>query len=246
MALAAAILLLPPTGEAQQSARDAAPVDFTGVWVAPVMEDWRWRMVTPLRGDSASIPIRPEARPVLEAWDPAADEANGLECKAYGAPAIMRIPGRIRVTWADDETLLIETDNGMQTRRLHFGASPGPSAPSRQGHSVARWGSGAPRPPSGVGFLGGGPRIETQSNTLEVTTTDLLEGYLRKNGVPYSNETTVTEYFDQFTAVDGTQWFTVTTVVNDPVWLARDFVTTTDFRREPDESGWSPRPCTAY
>ena len=99
-----------PAQPAGASARAAAPVDLTGYWVSPVMEDWRWRMVTPLRGDAASIPVNAAARAVIDAWDPAKDEAAGDECKAYGAPALLRVPGRLRIRWRDDDTLEIEAD----------------------------------------------------------------------------------------------------------------------------------------
>src|SRR5580704_12242583 len=100
--------------------RAAAPVDFTGYWVSVVSEDWRWRMVTPIKGDFASIPLNADGRKLGNAWDPAADEAAGNQCRAYGAPAIMRVPGRLHITWADDNTLKIETDSGTQTRLLRF------------------------------------------------------------------------------------------------------------------------------
>src|SRR5947209_3262999 len=86
-------------GAPAKSAIQNAPVDLTGYWVSIVTEDWRWRMVTPARGDFASIPLNAEARKVGEAWDPAKDEAAGEPCKSYGAPAIMRIPGRIHISW---------------------------------------------------------------------------------------------------------------------------------------------------
>ena len=237
----------PQSAEAPKSARAAAPVDLTGYWVSPIMEDWRWRMVTPIKGDAASMPMRPEAFSVMDTWDPGQDEANGLACKGYGAPALLRLPGRLHVTWQNDSTLKIEADTGSQTRTLHFvDASAQEMAPSRQGRSVAQWDPGVASPPSGLGFVGGGGRVGSRSKTLEVTTTNLLPGYLRKNGVPYSEQTTVKEYFDRFREPDGTEWFTVTTVVTDPVYLAIPFVTTTDFRREPDGSGWNPTPCSAY
>src|ERR1700733_5563 len=129
----------PPTPKA------SAPVDFTGYWVSVVTEDWRWRMLTPIKGDFASIPLNAEGRKLGDAWNPAADEAAGNQCKAYGAPAIMRVPGRLHITWADDNTLRIETDAGTQTRLLHFhletaDASGTPSGePSWQGYTVANW-----------------------------------------------------------------------------------------------------------
>jgi hypothetical protein len=209
------------------------------------MEDYRWRMVTPLKGDAANVPINAEGRKIVEAWDPAKDEAQQLQCKAYGAPAIMRIPGRLKISWQDNNTIKMETDAGTQTRLFNFaGAAPADLRPSWQGYSVARWDPGVGPGPAGVG-LGGGPRVGSKSRTLEVVTTGLRAGYLRKNGVPYSEKTTVTEYYDRFTEPNGDEWFTVTTIVTDPVYLAIPFVTTTDFRREPDASKWTPSPCSS-
>jgi hypothetical protein len=237
----------PAAGAAPASASAAAPVDLTGYWVSPIMEDWRWRMVTPLKGDAASIPVNASARPLIDSWDPAKDEAAGDECKAYGPPGLLRLPGRLRVSWQDESTLKIETDTGTQTRLLNFGrAASAGTAPSRQGYSVASWDFGGGRGrPAGVPGLGMAPGRPAPSRTLEVHTTHLLAGYLRKNGVPYSAETTVTEYFDRFSEPDGTEWFTVTTIVRDPVYLGMPFVTTTDFRKERDASKWDPRPCSA-
>jgi hypothetical protein len=235
-----------PTPTPPASAKAAAPEDLTGYWVSPVMEDYRWRMVTPLKGDAASVPITDAARKIVDSWDPAKDEASGLACKAYGAPAIMRVPGRLHITWQDENTLKIETDAGMQTRLFHFGGTkPKSLEPSWQGYSAARWEPGVPPGPAGLGFVGGAPRIGIQSRSLEVTTTDLRSGYLRKNGVPYGPRTTVTEYYDRFSEPNGAEWFTATTIVTDPDYLAVPFVTTTDFKREPDNSHWNPLPCSA-
>jgi len=226
--------------------RAAAPIDLTGYWVAVVTEDWRWRMVTPLKGDAASVPTSPAARPVIDAWDPARDEAAGLQCKSYGAAAIMRVPGRLHVTWQDDNTLRIETDAGQQVRLFHFaGEPPRAAAPSWQGYSAAKWetalNSGFP-PLSFVPVPSRGPRT---TRTLEVATSNLRAGYLRKNGVPYSEKTLVKEYFDLFSEPDGNTWFMVTTVVDDPVYLAVPFVTTSHFRKQQNASGWHPEPCSA-
>jgi hypothetical protein len=77
-------------GTPPPTARASAPIDLTGYWVSVVTQDWRWRMVTPAKGDYASIPITIEAKKVGDAWDPAKDEAAGEQCKSYGAPAIRR------------------------------------------------------------------------------------------------------------------------------------------------------------
>jgi hypothetical protein len=230
---------------ARPEGKPGANVDLTGYWVSVVTEDYRWRMFTPLKGDAASIPINDEGRKLVDAWDPAKDEAAGMECKAYGAAAIMRVPGRMHITWLDDVTLKVETDAGTQTRLFHFGRQTvGDDKPSRQGFSAARWeaaGGGSPNVGGGLGGLL--PRASIVPRTLEVRTSQLLAGYLRKNGIPYSENATVTEYYDAFTESNGQAWFTVTTIVTDPKYLAVPFVTTTDFKKEPDGAKWSPQPC---
>ncbi len=230
-----------------KTAKDAAPVDLTGYWVSVVSEDWRWRMVTPIRGDFQSIPLNTKGREVGLAWDPAADAAAGEQCKAYGAPAVMRIPGRVRITWADDQTLKVETDAGMQTRLFHFAppadAPTGP--PGLQGHSVANW----ERPlrgqlPTGDILPIFGRRSDKAGGSLEVSTTHLRPGYYRKNGPPYSANARLEEYYDYHAQPNGDQWFTVTTVVHDPTYLASPFITSTDFRKQPNANGWDPTPCS--
>src|SRR6478609_3536486 len=109
--LASFAMAQPPAGPPPRvSAKDAAPEDITGYWVSVVTEDWRWRMQTPAKGDITSIPLNPEGRKTAEAWDPAKDEAAGNQCKAYGAAAIMRVPGRLHITWQDASTLKVEMD----------------------------------------------------------------------------------------------------------------------------------------
>jgi hypothetical protein len=236
----------PPGGpQAPKSGQAAARVDFTGYWVSVVSEDWRWRMVTPIKGDFASIPLNNEGRAIGNAWDPAKDTAAGEQCKSYGAPAIMRVPGRLHITWADENTLKIEADAGTQTRLLHFSGKP-PQGGERtwQGYSAANWerpvrGSGAP------GFGLGATREGAHGKSLEVVTTQLRAGYLRKNGPPYSENTVLKEFYDLHKERDGDTWFTVTTIVEDPKYLTEPFVTSTDFKKIPDGAGWSPSPCVA-
>jgi hypothetical protein len=215
-----------------QSPRAAAPFDPTGYWVSVVTEDWKFRMVTPPRGSYGGVPMTAEARKVADSWDPAKDEAAGLECKSYGAPAIMRVPGRLHVTWENDTTLRVDTDAGAQTRLFRFGAAPAPAGePTWQGVSAAQWEIAA----------GGGAR----SGNLKVTTTRMLPGYLRKNGVPYSGNAVLTEWYDRIPAPNGEQWLVVTTEVRDPQYLTQPFVTTTHFKKQPDAAGWRPQPCSA-
>jgi hypothetical protein len=228
----------PPPGP-QPTGRAAAPEDVTGYWVSLVTEDWRYRMVTPAKGDYDGIPVNGEGKKLADAWDPAKDEAAGNQCKSYGAPAITRVPGRLHITWQDDKTLKVEMDAGTQTRLFHFDAkAPQASGESPwQGYSIASWDHQA-----GGGF---GPPAPGSGGSLKVVTTKARPGYLRKNGVPYSANAVVTEYFDAIKEPDGEQYLIVKTLVDDPQYLAGQFITSTHFRKEADGSKWHPTPCAA-
>lgn len=238
-AVSAVATAQPPGGRAEppRSAREAAPIDLTGQWVAIVNEDWRWRMVTPPKGDYTSVqPLNAEGRQVADTWDEALDGS----CRAYGAAGLLRMPTRLRIEWDGNDRLVLETDAGMQTRKLEFGEVAEPATPSLQGVSRARW--QLPLPP--VGPLGPPPPTPpAPGGSLEVVTTGLAPGWLRRNGVPYSERTRLTEYFDRFPAPGGAEWLVVTTIVEDPEYLNGRFITSSHFRRETDRSKWNPKPC---
>jgi hypothetical protein len=247
-----------PAPAAQQPAtpatpRSIAPIDLTGYWVSVITEDWRWRMLTPSKGDYASVPINDEGRRVADTWNLSKDEAAGLACKPYGVGNIMRMPGRMHITWQDDKTLKVEFDAGMQTRLLRFDrAESKPGDKTWQGSSVAEWQvagqtfevdrNGIPQVSGrGRGRRGGGPPA---GGSLFVTTTNFREGYLRKNGVPYSANATITEYFDRVgPEPNGDVILLVRTVVDDPKYLQTPFITSTHFKLEKDGSKWNPSPC---
>jgi hypothetical protein len=221
---------------AAASPREAAAIDLTGYWVSVITEDWKLRMVTPKKGVYDTLTLNAEGRRFADTWDPARDEAAGEQCRSYGAGNIMRVPGRLHITWENDTTLRIDTDAGTQTRLFHFGGSAPPSGePSWQGYSLAEW-QYAP------GGRGAGP---TRGGSLKVITTNLRLGYVRKNGAPYSAKAIVTEYYDLNTGPNGDQWLTVTTKVEDPVYFGRPYLTSSDFKKLPDASGWNPTPCAA-
>ncbi|MGE0445259.1 MAG: hypothetical protein AB7P99_08515, partial [Vicinamibacterales bacterium] len=207
----------PPTPQ------QAAPFDVTGTWVSVITEDWRWRMVTPARGDYQSIPITAAAKAAADAWNPARDQASGQACKGYGLPGVMRLPTRLRIAWQDAQTLQVETDHGQQTRLLRFDPAARAAAPSLQGHSVAAWELAA----RGRGAPPDAPRF----GNLKIVTTNLAAGYLRKNGVPYSADAQVTEYWDVARLRNGDQWLVVTMIVHDPANLQVDWITSLNFKK---------------
>ena len=223
--------------------RAGTRIDLTGNWVSIVTEDWRFRMITPPKGDYASLPLNPEGRKVADTWDPAKDEAAGLQCKSYGAAGLMRVPGRLHITWQDDNTLKIETDAGTQTRLFHFGVEKAPPGePTWQGYSIATWEGSQGR--GGPGQAGAN-RESARLGSLKVVTTNLRPGYLRKNGVPYSANAVLTEYYDRTHEDNGDSWLIVTTIVEDPQYLQQPFITSTHFKLEQDGSKWHPTPCAS-
>ena len=141
----------------------------------------------------------------------------------------MSVPGRLHITWQDADTLRIDIDAGTQTRLFHF--APRSAASSRrrswQGDPTRR---GNPRPAGG---------------SLRVVTSNLRAGYLRKNGVPYSERATVTEHFDVAPLAGDGRLLLVTTIVEDPVYLTGPYVVSPHFKKEPDGSKWDPTPCSS-
>lgn len=222
-------------------ARVIAPKDLTGYWVSVVAEHWHLRMLVPPKGEFAMLPLNAGARKIANAWDPAKEPA-AEHCKSYGAAAIMRIPSRLYVHWADDNTLQMDIDSGTQTRAFYFGSAAAASqTPSWQGYSVAEW-EGIPAQELRT-RKGGSP--PDPRGGLKVTTTRMRAGYLRKNGVPYSENATLEEHFDRFTEPNGDNWLVVDGIVTDPQYLTQPYLTSSAFKKIPDRSGWDPTPCRA-
>lgn len=229
-----------------RSARERAPMDITGHWVSLITDDWVYRMITPAKGDYSYVPLNAEGRRVADTWDPERDAAAGEECKGYAAPAIMRLPSRVHITWQDDETLKLDIDTGMQTRLFHF-AAPEPQGPRTwQGWSKAEWEISGNIDRQ---LVFGGARTSLgqvpRSGSLRVDTTHLRAGYLRKNGVPFSENAFMTEYYNLIVEEDGNQYLVIQTFVEDPEYLAGHFVRTMEFKREPNGSKREPMQCSA-
>ena len=218
------------------SARAAASFDPSGYWSSIVTQNWRLRMVLPAKGDYIGIPISAAGKKAADAWDQAKDVAAGAQCKAYGAPGLMNLPTHLHITWQDDNTLRVDTDYGTQTRLLHFGnwTPPPPRKRSWQGNSIATWASRS-----------GGAGGPSSARYLRVVTTDLLSGYLRKNGVPYAEHAALLDYVDLFKEPNGADMIVWTSVVEDPVNLETPYIISSQFKKQADGSAWDPAPCSA-
>ena len=249
IAAVAAVLLISPLSAqrggrgappAPPTARAAAPVDLTGQWVSLITEEWRQRQFTGAKGDfgSLNVVLLPPARKVAEGWDPARDEAAGEQCRAYGAAGVMRLPTRVRLSWQDDTALKLETDAGMQTRVFRFAPPPSDGGGDWQGVSSASW----DYPQAALAGRGFGP---APGGSLKVVTTRMKPGYLSRNGVPYSAQAVMTEFFDRFDTPGGDPLIVVTSEIVDPEYLATPYWTSQQFKRETDTSRWRPAPCRA-
>lgn len=226
---------LPLAHSQNENARAQAPIDITGNWVSLVTEGWRLRILTGEAGYIGGYELTELGRSVAESWDPQADTANGEACKSYGAGGLMRQPTRLQIDWENDNVLRIETDAGMQTRMLKFGlAQDGEGAGTWQGVSNAHWEA-----------HGQNPDATASNGTLAVETGHMRSGYLLRNGIPYSEQAVMQEYFEIIQGEDGTEYLVVVSIVEDPVFLSAPAITSSNFRREADDSDWSPTECLA-
>jgi len=220
---------------APKSAREAAPFDLTGYWVSVVTEDWLERMTMPPKNFIGSLPVNDAARQVAAAFDLAADKAAGQECRPHGAAGNIRSPGRLHISWQNDDTLQIDFSAGTQTRTIPFKPVAPSSELTWQGQSVGSW-------HETVHLRQFAPPARTGRAALRVITTQMRPGYLQKNGMPYSEQAVMTEFFDRF-ELNGTPWIVVTTQIEDPKYLREPLIWSTQFRKEPDGSKWRPTAC---
>ena len=270
-------------GVSAPAAKASAPIDLTGYWAAVISEDWRLRMLGAPKGDfgigppgaisrpgqtpyglgpnpaeAGSIPYKVKGAQAAMQWDPAKDEAEGNQCKAFGAPGVMRQPTNLHITWQDDNTLKIEADYGIQTRLLHFipppqggqmnyqnGVYTAPEAPkfdpppgavaSWQGYSAAMWTT-----------MGGDRDGYDRSGSLKVVTSRLKPGYYWRNGMPYTENAVLTEHYRILELPDRSTWIILVQIVEDPDYLTQPFVVNYHFKKLPDGAEWRPTPCSVH
>lgn len=117
------------------------------------------------------------------------------------------------------------------------GAALGPNAGGPGGG--ARGGAGGGQ----GGGRGMGAGANALSGSFKVVTTNMRPGYMRRNGVPYTANAVLTEFFDRTEEANGDSWLIVTSSLDDPKYLTLPFMTSTHFKREPDGSKFNPRPC---
>jgi hypothetical protein len=201
-------------------------VDLTGYWVSLVTEDWVERM----------SPDSPPSGVGGRGGRGGGVPATADPCRAYGAGGSMRIPGRLYISWADDDTLQVDMDQGTQSRLFRFNAEPpATGASSLQGYSTARWLAGGGGGRGGRGGRGGG--APPAWGALEVVTTQLSGGYLLTSKSNYVEGTVLTEIFAQHDDF-GQEYLTVVASLDGGP------TTSSTFRKEPNGDNFSPTGCT--
>jgi glyoxylase-like metal-dependent hydrolase (beta-lactamase superfamily II) len=201
----------------------AAQVVLAGNWIPyRAHEDEQDRGPGPDLGDYSGIPLNDAARLFAESWDASRLTLQEHQCRVHVAPYIYHGPLNLRI-WEekDPETQqVIAIKNYIstyeQTRTIWMDGRPHPSpyAPHTfMGFSTGRW----------------------EGNHLVVTTTHLKQGWLRRNGVPESDQTTMVERF-----IRHDKYLTHVAIISDPVYLAEPMVRTTDFQIATlDNAAWT-------
>ena len=203
MALLLGVILLASTPARAQT---RVGFNLSGMWSSMYHEDELERTDpgSPM-GDYLGIPINDDARLRADTWD--ADLISVLEhqCIPHSSVYAMRAPSNLKISTIEDPTtaqIIAFIIDGTYTgpRTIWMDGRPHPSqfaAHTFSGFSTGVW----------------------EGDTLRVETTHIKTGYLRRNGIPFSDETTLTEFFDLHD-----KYLTLTSIAEDPVYLTEPLV----------------------
>ena len=197
----------------------AQEVDFSGQWVPIFHEDGPERIPGPEIADYAGLPINDAARLRADTYDPDRISAvHEYECRQHAGDYGMRGLANMRIL-ADVDPL---------TQRIA-------AFPTRIGfHDAERTISldGRPEPPANAPHTWGGYSIATwEGNMLNIRTTHLKAYYIRRNGVPASDQRTFTEHWVRHGNI-----LTVVTVIEDPIFLTERLVRSQSWALDPGQT----------
>ena len=198
-----------------------AEADLTGYWEAILHEDTLFRTAGPPIGEYIGLPINDAARAIANDWNPEDGYKPENQCKMHGAAYIMRSPIRIFVAQDDEVTISIKIELEMgRERKIYLDGRPAPEGPpTDMGHSVGVW----------------------EGDMLTVTTTNMTEKYIRRNGVPNSEQAVMTEHF-----VRHGDYITLINIIEDPVYLNEPLIRSISYRKRNDEFKWVRFDCEVY
>lgn len=195
-----------------------AQMDLVGEWAPQYHEDQPERLGGPAIGDYAGLPINDAARLAAESWDASILSVPEHQCKPHPADYSPRGPANMRI-WKEvdpltGEVIALRTHIQWQApeRWIYMDGRPHPDEYAEhtwQGFSTGEW----------IGPI------------LRVRTTHLKKGWIRRNGVPRSDQAELTEYFYRHG-----DYLTWTVIINDPVYLTEPMIRSSDFRWAPTQN----------
>lgn len=192
-------------------ARATAQIDLSGDWAPRMHEDQPDRGPGPELGDYTGLPLTEGARRAAETWDAARLTLREHQCKVHNGPYIFHGPLQVRI-WQEKDlrtqvvsAIKIYISTYEQERTIWMDGRPHPPeyAPHTwQGFSTGKW----------------------DGDILTVYTTHLKQEWIRRNGVPNSEKSTMIEHFIRhgniMTHLE--QW-------TDPVYLTEPLIRSEDF-----------------
>ncbi|MBI4263298.1 MAG: hypothetical protein HY657_02885 [Acidobacteria bacterium] len=192
------------------------PVDLSGEWANRMHEDLPWRGPGQRVGEFQGLPINAEARMKAESW----------MASAYAMPERQCIPFPMDMAYTFGNMRIWKVKDSPSQEVIAWG-----QLNEWQQQERTIWMDGRPHPPEGAphtwqGFSTG----EWDGTLLKVTTTHLKMAYLERNGVPRSDQATVVEYYARHDNI-----LTITTIVEDPVYLTEPWVRTRNFASAPNQ-----------
>ncbi len=210
----------------QQPAPGAPPapapaIDLSGYWTPVMHEDAFERGAGNEIADYGGFALNEAGRLWALSYDPSRVTLRHHQCEGYVAPYQMRSTGNFRISEERDsrtQRLIAIHVYGQTTEGLR-----------------TIWMDGRPHPPAWAphtarGFSTG----RFVGNALVAQTTHIKQGWVRRNGLPGSDQTTMTDFF-----VRNGDHLTNVTVVTDPVWLSEPQVRSNDYSRQPvDHGAW--------
>jgi hypothetical protein len=186
-------------------------------------EDQPERAPGPELGDYLGLPINDAARLRAAAWDASIQTLPEWQCRPHSADYIWRGPSNLRISKEVDPVSREITAFHAEwlrsvDRPVYLDGRPHPPADALHtwaGFSTGKW----------------------EGNTLVITTTHLKEGYTRRNGVPRSDQATLSERW-----IRNGDFLTVMTIIYDPVYFTEPLVRTTDYELNVAQN-MPPYPC---
>jgi hypothetical protein len=176
-----------------------------------VHEDQLERGPGPELGDYLGIPVNDAARLRADSWDGSRLTLQEHQCRVHIVSYIFRGPLELRI-WEEKDP---ETQQVIALRQY--------ISTYEQNRTI--WMDGRPHPPAEarhtwMGFSTG----QWDGGILTVNTTHIKTGWLRRNGLPESDQATLTEHF-----IRHGDLMTHMTIITDPVYLTEPLVKTDNF-----------------